>query len=543
MVCTLSARAEAGVWFLFAYPIVDCQTVLTDGPPFSSLKLPFAAMKMRILFVAPEGIPFSKTGGLGDVIGGLPKELAALGNEVAVFLPHYRGTKIDSKVIHESLTVPVGPRLRFPSVVGGFTQDGVRYFFLDDPEYFERDTLYGGPSGDYPDNPERFAEFSRAAIEFAKLVWRPDVIHCHDWQTALVPVFLGTLYATDPALAKIASILTIHNLGYQGLFQRSVLKRVGLPEWLFSIDGMEFFGRVNFLKGGIESTDWLTTVSKRYALEIQTPEFGCGLEGVIRNRADRLVGILNGVDYAAWSPETDPLIPARYSSFDLSGKHVCKEMLLDQFRLKADGRDRPLIGMISRFVDQKGFDLVVEAAEEILKEDVQLVALGTGMPEYEEFFNSLAVYHPGQVGVRIAYDNALAHQIEAGADLFLMPSRYEPCGLNQIFSLRYGTLPLVRATGGLDDTVEPFDPVSHEGTGFKFKKYESAALLACLREALGAYRDQNVWRRLQRNAMSRDFSWRASALQYASLYETAQKERISGAAKSSFNSRGRGASG
>jgi starch synthase len=495
-------------------------------------------MKMRILFVAPEGVPFSKTGGLGDVIGGLPKELAGLGHEVAVLLPRYRGTKIDAQVVHESLTVPVGPDLRFPSVVGGFTEDEVRYFFLDDPEYFDRDTLYGGPSGDYPDNPERFAEFSRAAIEFAKLIWRADIIHCHDWQTALLPVFLRTLYAPDPSLAKTACVLTIHNMGYQGLFEQSVLDRVGLPGWLYSIDGIEFYDRVNFLKGGIVFTDWLTTVSRRYAQEIQTPEFGCGLEGVIRNKADRLEGILNGVDYSAWSPENDRLIPARYSAFDLLGKKICKEKLLEEFRLKRDGRDRPLIGIISRFVDQKGFDLVVEAAEEILKEDVQIVALGTGMPEYEEFFRILSVDHFGQVGVRIAYDNALAHRIEAGADLFLMPSRYEPCGLNQIFSLRYGTLPLVRATGGLDDTVEPFDPASGEGTGFKFEKYEPAALLACLREALRAYRDKDAWRRLQRNAMARDFSWKASALQYVSLYETARKERIFRRARSSLISIG-----
>lgn len=498
---------------------------------------------MRILFVAPEGVPFSKTGGLGDVVGGLPKELAGLGHEVAVLLPLYRGTKIDPVVVHESMTVPVGPHLRFPSVVGGFTQEGVRYFFLEDAEYFDRETLYGGPSGDYPDNPERFAEFSRAAVEFAKLVWRPDVIHCHDWQTALVPVFLRTLYAADPILAGTACILTIHNLGYQGLFERSVLGRIGLPEDLFSIDGLEFYGRVNFLKGGIVFTDWLTTVSRRYAEEIQTTEFGCGLEGVIRNKTARLVGILNGVDYSAWSPESDHLIPARYSASDLSGKKQCKRKLLEEFQLADGDASRLLVGVISRFVNQKGFDLVAAAAERILKENVQLVALGTGMPEYEEFFRTLAVEHPGQVGVRVAYDNALAHQIEAGSDLFLMPSRYEPCGLNQIYSLRYGTLPLVRATGGLDDTVEPFDPKTGEGTGFKFQVYEPDALLACLSEAVEAYRHGETWRRLQRNAMSRDFSWKASAMRYASLYETAQKNRISRGSEASLSIIGKTATG
>jgi starch synthase len=491
---------------------------------------------MRILFVASEGIPYSKTGGLGDVIGGLPKELAGLGHEVAVLLPNYRGTKIEPKVVLESLTVPVGSRLRFPSIVGGFKRDGVRYDFLDDPEYFDRDTLYGGPSGDYPDNPERFAEFSRAALEYAKLVWRPDVIHCHDWQTALLPVFQKTLYLSDPVLARIPTLLTIHNMGYQGLFPPEVLDRVGLPKNLFTVDGMEFYGRVNFLKGGIIFTDWLTTVSRGYAEEIQTEEYGCGLDGVIRNRADRLVGILNGVDYAAWSPETDKLIAVPYSADDLSGKAVCKHDLLEQFGLPTNKLDRPLFGIISRFVDQKGFDLLVEAAEEILKEDIQIAALGTGMPEYQDFFRQLAAENPQQVAVRIAYDNKMAHKIEAGADVFLMPSRYEPCGLNQIYSLRYGTLPLVRATGGLEDTVEPYDPKTGAGTGFKFKEYKAEALVTCLREAVGVWGDRKAWLKLQTTAMARDFSWRASAGQYAALYEKAKKERIPAAVASSLQS-------
>ena len=497
---------------------------------------------MRILFVAPEGVPFSKTGGLGDVVGGLPKELAALGHEVAVFLPLYRGTKIQPTVVHASLSVPVGRELRFPSVVGGFTEEGVRYDFLDDPEFFDRETLYGGPSGDYPDNAERFAEFSRAALEYAKLVWRPDVIHCHDWQTALVPIFKQSLYAADPLLAPIPTILTIHNLGYQGLFERGVLARVGLPESLFSIEGMEFYGRVNFLKGAILASDWLTTVSRRYAEEIQTEEYGCGLEGVIRKRSDRLVGILNGVDYSAWNPETDPFILARYSASDLSGKQVCKHNLLEEFGLPAGRLDRLVVGLISRFVDQKGFDLIVEAAEEILAENLQIVALGTGMPEYEEFFRDLAARYPQQVAVRINYDNGLAHKIEAGADLFLMPSRYEPCGLNQIYSLRYGTLPLVRATGGLDDTVEPYDPRTGEGTGFKFSDYTSEALLACLRQALAVWGDFAAWRRLQVRAMSRDFSWRASAARYVSLYQEAQRTRIPAALAASVDVGSGGAS-
>lgn len=487
---------------------------------------------MRILFVAPEGVPFSKTGGLADVIGGLPKALAALGHEPAVFLPRYRSTKITAPVLAK-LSAPPGRDARSPAIVGGIEQDGVLYFFLEDPEAFDRDGLYGGPEGDYADNPERFAEFSRAAIELAKLIWRPDAIHCHDWQTSLVSVFLRTFHAADPAFRTIPTILTIHNLGYQGLFEPMALERVGLPEWWFSIEGLEYFGKVNFLKGGLIASDWLTTVSRGYAREIQTPECGFGLEGVIRQRAGRLVGILNGVDYAAWSPETDRLLAARYSALDPDGKLACKRDLLEQFGLPAANLEPAVVGMISRLVDQKGFDLVAEAAEEILREDLYLVLLGTGEPRYEAFFVELASRHPRQVGVRIAYDNTLAHKIEAGADLFLMPSMYEPCGLNQIYSLRYGTLPLVRATGGLDDTVEAFDPKAGEGTGFKFREYRASALIACLREALAVYRDRPGWRRLQANAMSRDFSWKSSAAQYAHLYAEARKERISNAPASS----------
>ncbi|HEV2388148.1 MAG TPA: glycogen synthase GlgA [Candidatus Acidoferrales bacterium] len=490
---------------------------------------------MRILLIAPEGVPFSKTGGLADVIGGLSRELAALGHEPAVFLPRYRDTKIASPVLAR-LSVPVGADERRPSVVGGTVQDGVRYFFLDDPAAFDRDGLYGGRAGDYPDNPERFAEFSRAGIELAKSIWRPDVIHCHDWQTSLVPVFLEAFHSADPAFQSVPTVLTIHNLGYQGLFEPAVLERVGLPRRLFSIDALEFYGRVNFLKGGLVFSDWLTTVSGGYAKEIQTPEFGCGLEGVIRQRAGRLVGILNGVDYSAWSPETDPLIAARYSALDPDGKHACKRDLLEQFGLPAVNLEPAVVGIISRLVDHKGFDLVVEAAEEILKEDLLLVMLGAGEPAYEEFFRELAARHPRQVAVRIAYDNTLAHKIEAGADLFLMPSRYEPCGLNQIYSLRYGTLPLVRATGGLNDTVDAYDLRTGEGSGFKFQEYRSEALLACLQEAMRVYADRVLWRRLQANAMSRDFSWKASARRYADLYVEARKGRISSAPDSSVQS-------
>jgi starch synthase len=487
---------------------------------------------MRILFVASEGLPFAKTGGLADVIEGLPTALAQLGHDVGVVLPHYRGIDAGEPLL-PSLTIPLGSQIRFPAIRGGFTRRRVRYYFVDDPEYFDREHLYGDRSGDYPDNPERFAEFSRASIEVAKLLFHPDVIHCHDWQAALVPVLARIIYAGDPSLADVAIILTVHNLGYQGLFPRETLERIGLPAELFTLDGLEYYGKVNFLKGGMLFADYLTTVSRRYAQEIQTSEFGYGLEGIVRRRADRLVGILNGVDYSAWDPRRDRLIATRYSPSKLAGKRRCKQDLLAVADLPEENLSRPLVGIVSRFVDQKGFDLIAEVADEMLKEDLALVALGTGLPRYEELFRVLAAREPSRVSVRIGYDNVLAHKIEAGADIFLMPSRYEPCGLNQIYSLRYGTVPVVRATGGLDDTIEPFDPRTGHGTGFKFSAYEGAAMLDSLRQALAVFRDPEAWRRLQLNGMAKDFSWKVSAAEYAALYTAARESRIAVPAASS----------
>jgi starch synthase len=487
---------------------------------------------MRILFVASEGLPFSKTGGLADVIEALPKALVAQGHDVAVVLPRYRNTQIKNVLI-KSLTVPMGTALRFPAIADGGRPGGVQYFFVDDPEYFDREQLYGVGGRDYADNAERFAEFARVAIELAKQLWLPDVIHCHDWQSALVPVLLRTAYTADPQLSPIPVIFTIHNMGYHGLFPRDLLARIGLPDSLFRVDGLEFFGHVNYLKGGLVFSDYLTTVSRKYAQEIQTTEYGHGLDGVVRTRADHLVGILNGVDYSIWNPEVDALIAARYSAKDLTGKQVCKRDLLSQFQLPEENLTRALIGIVSRFADQKGFDLFAQVADELMEEDLAIVALGSGEAKHERMFRELAQQFPERLSVKIAYDNTLAHKIEAGADMFLMPSRYEPCGLNQIYSLRYGTVPVVRATGGLDDTIEPFDPVSGRGNGFKFSEYTGPALLAAVREALAAYADKRTWQRLQTNGMAQDFSWNASALEYGRLYDVARKGRIRTAAVSS----------
>jgi len=479
---------------------------------------------MRILFVASEGLPYVKTGGLADVIEALSKALVKLGHEVAVFLPRYRDMKSDS-VVMPSMTIPQGLRLRFPAVTSGSILRGVRYFFLDDPYYFDRDAVYGDKTGDYPDNAERYTEFSRAAIELAKHIWPPDLIHCHDWQTAMVPVLLRSSYGDDPAVKDIPVVFTIHNMGYHGIFPREALERAGIPRVLFNPTALEFFGNVNFLKGGLVYANYLTTVSPKYAQEIQTPEYGYGLEGVVRSRADRLTGILNGVDYSAWSPDRDSLIPMKYSSKNLAGKKVCKEALLDEFQLMKDNLNRPVLGIVSRFADQKGFDLIEKIAPELLQEEILLAVLGTGDRRYEDLFRALAADFPGRVGVKIGYDDKLAHLVEAGADIFLMPSRYEPCGLNQIYSLRYGTVPVVRATGGLDDTIENFDLQHGTGTGFKFQEYSGIALLDAIRQALHQYTEDGVWKRIQLNGMAKDFSWNKSAAEYAKLYEAATAAR------------------
>ncbi len=478
---------------------------------------------MKILFVASECVPFSKTGGLADVVGALPKVLAARGHEVSVVLPRYRKTPA-GPVLLRNLTIPVGEEMHFPDIQDGRAQEGVRYFFVDYPPYFDRDGLYVDGGADYPDNAQRFALFARAALELMKRTGVPELIHCHDWQSALVPVLLKSQHAKDPALARVPVVFTVHNLGYQGLFPRETMAALGLPSSLFTMEGLEFYGQVNFLKGGLVFADFVTTVSRKYAQEIQTEEYGHGLDGVIRRRAATVTGIVNGVDYSEWSPDTDKFLAANYSVDKLDGKRACKKDLLEQFRLPAGDLKKPLVGIVSRFATQKGFDLIAEVADELMENDLKVVALGTGEPEFEKLFRELAERFPKKFAVRIAYDNALAHKIEGGSDIFLMPSRYEPCGLNQIYSLKYGTVPVVRATGGLDDTIEPFDSRTGRGTGFKFAEYAGEALLDCLEQALHVYgRNPEAWRRLMENGMRKDFSWSASAADYERLYQRVVK--------------------
>ena len=481
---------------------------------------------MHIVFAASECVPFAKTGGLADVVGALPQALASLGHRVTVYLPLYRQTKLDdAKTVINSITIPFDDKYRFCSVIDGGKRSGVQFYFIDYPPFFDRDALYGTPIGDYPDNAERFALFSRAVIEATKTLGVPDVFHCHDWQSALIPVLLRSLYADDPTFGAVPVVFTIHNVGYQGVFPPDTVPLLGLPWDLFTIYRLEFFGNMNFLKGALVFSDHITTVSRKYAQEIQTSEYGFGLEGVLRARAANLSGILNGVDYDEWSPEKDRFIAANYSADDLSGKQKCKRDLLKEYGLQAADPKVPVVGIVSRFAAQKGFDLITQMADRLAREEMVVVALGSGDKDYEETFRRLNRNFPQKFAVKIAYDNKLAHKIEAGADMFLMPSRYEPCGLNQIYSLRYGTVPVVRATGGLDDTIEPWDPKSGKGTGFKFGEYTGEALLATIRAGIGAYKDQDSWRVLMQNGMQRDFSWTTAAREYVKVYESARKSR------------------
>ena len=475
---------------------------------------------MRILTVASEAAPFAKTGGLGDVIGALPVALARLGHHVDVVMPRYRGVTAGER--SGTVRVHLGGQVADAGVwiAGGA---GVRTIFIDQPHYFDREFLYGTPAQDYPDNPERFAFLAVAALEWAASTSeRFDVVHGHDWQAGLVPMLLRTGRA-HPALANTPAVFTIHNLAYQGVFDASWLPRLGFGWDVMRIDALEYWGRISYLKSGLMFSRMITTVSPRYAREIQTPEFGFGFDGILRHRHDDVVGILNGIDYDQWDPARDPHIPEPYDASNLAGKRAAKQALLERFGLRTGDAAlaRPLVGLISRLVDQKGFDLIAEIAGEFGALDASFVLLGTGDRRYEDLWLGLAARHPDRIGTEIGFDERLAHLIEAGADLFLMPSRFEPCGLSQMYSLRYGTVPLVRAVGGLVDTVRDFNPSTGEGTGFSFDDYSARALLRTLRRALEIFRDRAVWQRIQREGMKQDFSWDASARQYVKVYERA----------------------
>lgn len=484
---------------------------------------------MHIVFAASECVPFAKTGGLADVVGALPPELVKLGHEVTVYLPLYASVHEhltgEWKYAVQSITIPFEYYNRFVGIVDGGKRDGVQFYFVDCPDLFDRQGLYGTREGDYPNNWERFGLYCRAVLEATKLLGVPDVFHVHDWQAALIPVYLRTTYYFDPMLRRAGVVLTIHNAGYQGWFPPATTQRLLFPWEIFTMDKLEQFDTFNFLKGGLVYSDMLTTVSRKYAEEIQTPEFGERLDGLLRKRAADLRGILNGVDYAEWDPATDGNLAAHYTPENLAGKHECRADLLHAFGLEKVADTAAVIGIVSRLATQKGLDLVAAIGDRITERDVAVVALGTGEPVYERYLRDWAYRHPGQVSVQIRYDDVLAHKIEAGSDMFLIPSRYEPCGLSQIYSLKYGTVPVVRATGGLDDTVEEWNPAAQTGTGFKFEGFSPDALLAAIDRAVKAFPDKSGWTKMMRNGMEQNYSWERPAREYAAVYEEVVRRR------------------
>ena len=480
---------------------------------------------LRVLFATPEAVPFAKTGGLADVAGALPKFLQPLGCEVKLVMPYYRMVRTSGfplQYLREEIEVPLGGEVLRGDLYQGQLTPEIPVYFIGREEYFDREFLYGTPKGDYFDNAERFIFFSRAVLVLAQhLGFSPDIIHHHEWQTGLISAYLQSVYRENPFFSQTAVVFTIHNLAYQGLFIKEKLSLTGLPPEMYNPEGIEFWERINLMKAGIVYGDVINTVSKKYSEEIQTPEFGYGLDGILRKRRQDLYGILNGVDYQDWDPAHDPHLAAPYSLHNMAGKKKCKKDLLKEFGLPASLEKAPLLGVISRLADQKGFDLLAQILEELFQLDLGFVLLGTGEKKYHDLFTEVAQKYPKKAGIRIAYDDRLAHKIEAGADLFLMPSKYEPCGLNQIYSLRYGTIPVVRATGGLDDTITHYDPSTGKGNGFKFKGYDAKELLEQIKRAIALYHQPEHWNQVQQNAMTADFSWQRSAEAYLDLYHQA----------------------
>ncbi len=454
---------------------------------------------MRVAFVASEAIPYAKTGGLADVVGTLPVHLKKLGVMTSLFLPKYKGIKGSL-----AQTIQIDNNDKYN--VGVYT-DG-DFYFIDYPEFFERDGLYGTKEGDFPDNCERFTLFCKAVTQLIKKD-RYDIVHCHDWQTGLIPLYIK-LDNTDTK-----SIFTIHNLGYQGIFPSTKFQILGLENEYFNAEGIEFYGNINLLKAGIIYSDIVTTVSENYAKEIQTPELGFKLDGVLRKRSNRVIGIINGIDYNIWNPQTDDLIYQKYDNFN--GKQKNKAGLTEECCMNLQ---RPLIGMVSRIADQKGFDIIVKVFDDIINMGYSFILLGFGEEEHHKKLKKFESIYPHKVSVNIKFDNKLAHRIYAGCDFFLMPSRYEPCGLGQLIGLKYGTVPIVRKTGGLADTITAFDPDTRTGNGFLFERYSGQDLLGVLSKGYETYCDKDSFRALSENCMNFNFSWEVSAKKYKQLYES-----------------------
>jgi starch synthase len=473
--------------------------------------------RLHVVFVTPEMAPYVKTGGLADVSAALPKALVRLGHRVTVILPRYRGIAFPPGDFAGSVHVPVDGMARSAGFYRTRNAAGVDVVFIEYPPFFDRDVIYG----DYDDNRLRFAFLARAAVEyFRSRGERPSVFHAHDWQTGLVPVYLKAFYWDDPTLHGMPSVFTIHNVAYQGQFGMDTLGLLGLPWNLGSTGALEYHGTISYLKGGTVFSELVNTVSPTYALEIQGPEHAFGFDGVVRSRAGDVVGILNGVDYEEWDPRTDEHLAQKYSPTDASGKAACKADLLRAYALP-EFPDLPLVGITSRLVWQKGFDIVAGAWWDFLQRPLRMVVLGSGEPAVQEGLRQLAERAPDRFAVRFRYDEALAHKVMGGSDMFLMPSRSEPCGLTQMYALRYGTIPIVRSTGGLVDTVEPYDAKRKSGTGFRFNAADGTGLVWALDQALAAFKDKRGWKSLMRRAMERDFSWQRSAQGYVELYRRA----------------------
>lgn len=485
---------------------------------------------MKIIFAASEMVPYAKTGGLADVIGSLTSALRGQGLEAAAFLPRYETVNIRKWNLQsavDELNIQIGSEREKGKIYSTVSPGGVTLYFVDHPEFYSREGFYGTSAGDYPDNDRRFIFFQRAVLEGLKaLPLRPDIIHCHDWQTGLIPVYLKTLYAGDAFFQKTKSVFTVHNLGYQGNFPPDSLPITGLGWEQFRMERLEFYGKVSYLKGGLLDADTISTVSERYSQEIQSQEFGCGMEGILVKRREHLFGIVNGIDYDEWNPETDPDLAAPFNAQRLDKKAVNKNSLQKENNLKTDAR-APLVGVVTRLVDQKGIDILIPALGDILGKGAQLVLLGTGEEKYHHILRDFAKKHKGRASVHILFDSKMAKHIYAGADMMLIPSYYEPCGLAQMIALRFGTIPVVRFTGGLADTITEYDPKTGEGNGFGFNEYTAEALVKAAERALVLYQNEKKWQELVQNAMAGDFSWNASAKKYVQLYEmTAKRGKI-----------------
>ncbi len=483
---------------------------------------------MRVLTVTPEANPFASSGGLAEVIYGLASALVGLGHQVTVVLPLYRQVRESGHPLTftgKTLTIPISWKTLSAEIYQAKIEPDVNFYFISQDALYDRDGLYRTAFGDFEDNAERFIFFSRAVVEMIEaLELDCDVCHAHEWQTGLVPVYLRTLYSDRPRLQRLPVVYTVHNVGYQGIFSAYDLPLTGLGWELLSPKALEFYGKINLMKGGLVFADLLSTVSTRYREEIQTHKFGFGLEGLFQERASELYGILEGVDYSRWDPARDPYLAAPYDQDELEGKKACKTALARRFGLNLDP-GWPLIGITTRFFERKGIDLLENILDDLMKLDLGLVIQGTGEERHQYYLQEVSLKYSERLGLAVSYGEELAHQIIAGSDIFLMPSRYEPCGLDQLYCLRYGTIPVVRATGGLDETIQEHDPGTGEGNGFKFTGCTPAEFLGAVQRALAVYQDRPAWEALMRKNMALDFSWDTVAPKYLELFQRALEKR------------------